>query len=80
MKVVSRRFNVGDRIRIDIPDKSDPDHNRLHGKHGEITDVLEDDADEETGDPRDSSIYRVRLTNDEEVDLRWRDLRPPLKD
>lgn len=72
-------FAVGDRVRVDIADERDPDFDRLHGQHGEITNVMEDDAGEETGDPRDSAIYRVNLRNGGEVDLRWRDLRPPIE-
>jgi len=74
------KVNEGDRVRVDIPDESDLDHERLHGRHGRVMDVLEDDAGEETGDPRDSQLYRIRLDDGSEVDLRWRDLRPPIKD
>ncbi len=71
-----RRFEQGDRVRVDIPDETDPDHDRLHGKHGTVIEVFEDDAGEETGDPRDSHLFDVQL-NDESVEqLRWRDLRP----
>jgi len=63
-------------VRVDIPDETDPDHDRLHGKHGTVIEVFEDDAGEETGDPRDSHLFDVQL-NDESVEqLRWRDLRP----
>jgi hypothetical protein len=72
-----KRFNVGDEVRIDIPEKNDPDFERLHGCHGTVSEVLEDDAGFETGDPRDSVLYRVELVvSGEVVDLRWRDLRP----
>lgn len=67
--------NVGNRIRVDIPDKTDRDHH-LHSQHGEITEIIEDDAGETTGDPRDSTLYRVQLDDGGTVDLRWRDLRP----
>jgi hypothetical protein len=70
-------FGVEDEVRIDIPDTTDPDFDRLHGESGEIVEVLEDDAGAETGDGRDSVIYRVALAGDGEVvDVRWRDLRP----
>ena len=71
------RFDVGDCVRIDIPDETDPDHDRLHGCRGKITAILEDDAGEVTGDIRDTVLYRVQLENGTEVDVRWRDLRPP---
>lgn len=67
----------GTRVRVDIPDETDPDHH-LHGAHGVITAIIEDDAGTETGDSRDSRIYRVRLDDGNEIDFRWRDLRPPL--
>lgn len=71
-----KRFQEGDRIRVDIPDKDDPDHDRLHRKRGTIVEILEDDAEKETGDPRDSHIFRVEMDNDGVEHLRWRDLRP----
>jgi len=71
-----RRFEVGDRIRVDIPDMDDPDHERLHRKQGTIVEILEDDADKETGDPRDSYLFSIEMDNGEVEHLRWRDLRP----
>lgn len=44
-----RTLQVGDQVRIDIPNKSDPDHDRLHRKHGTIIDKIEDNAGYETG-------------------------------
>jgi hypothetical protein len=71
-----REFEVGERVRIDIPDETDPDHERLHRNHGTVAEVLEDDAGQETGDPRDSYLYTVELDNGTLEHLRWRDLRP----
>jgi ribosomal protein L21E len=71
-----RRFEVGDRVRIDIPDKGDPDHSRLHGCRGTIVAILEDDAGRETGDDRDSYLFEVELERGDSEHLRWRDLRP----
>lgn len=74
------RFDPGDRVRIDIPDESDPDHQQYHGTHGEIVDIYEDNVDQFTGDERDSCVYRVTLNgSDDIVDFRWRDLRPPIE-
>lgn len=67
-----------DRVRIDIPDETDPDHGN-HEKHGTVVDVLIDDAGRETGDPRDSHLYRVRLESGETLDVRSRDVRPPIQ-
>jgi hypothetical protein len=70
---------AGERVRIDIPDEADPDHG-LHGEHGRIVEILQDDAGAETGDERDSAIYRVRTDEGDTADVRWRDLRPPLEE
>jgi len=71
-----RRFEVGDRVRIDIPDKDDPDYERLHRKHGTIVEIFEDDAGQETGDSRDSHLFSVEIGDGTTEHLRWRDLRP----
>lgn len=69
-------FSEGDRVRIDIPDQTDPDH-RYHGKNGEVVTIIPDDAGDETGDPQDSGVYRVDLDTGDTIDVRARDLRPP---
>ena len=71
------QFEAGDRVCIDIPDETDPDYSRLHGRHGEIIAILEDDAGAVTGDDRDAVLYRVQLDDGTKTDVRWRDLRPP---
>jgi ribosomal protein L21E len=72
------RFTEGDRVRVDIPDETDPDHDAYHGVHGTVVDVLEDDAGVVTGDEREDSIFRVKLDSGEMMDFRQADLRPPL--
>jgi len=69
------RFTEGDKVRVDIPDKDDPDF-EYHRSTGEVIDVIEDDVGEVTGDERDNALYRVELESGVELDLRWRDLRP----
>nr|WP_245835454.1 hypothetical protein [Natronolimnobius baerhuensis] len=76
--LIMQRFSTGDRVRIDIPEEIDPDHKQYHGKHGQIIEVLIDEADSITNDTRDSYLYRVALDSGEEADFRWRDLRPPI--
>ena len=71
------RYTEGDRVRVDIPDETDPDHERYHGREGTVTAVLSDNAGAVTGDERDSTLFRVELDSGETADLRWRDLRPP---
>lgn len=71
-----KRYSKGDEVRIDIPDETDPDFRRYHGKHGQVINILGDDAGRETGDERDSILYRVELDSGERMDFRWRDLRP----
>lgn len=69
-------FCPGDRIRVDIPDERDLDFEAFHGRHGEVIKVFADDGSAETGDERDEVLYRVRLDDGEQMDFRWRDLRP----
>lgn len=71
-----QRFTEGDRVRIDIPNERDPDHDRFHGVHGRVVMKLKDDASGETGDPRDDTIFRIELDTGETADFRWRDVRP----
>ena len=73
-----QRFAEGDRVRVDIPDETDPDHESYHGEHGRVITVLTDDADSVTDNKRDTRLYRVALDTGEEADFRWRDLRPPV--
>jgi len=72
-----QRFAEGDRVRVDIPDETDPDHERYHGVQGTVVAVLVDDAGQTTGDERDSLLFRVQLEEGGVEDFRWRDLRPP---
>jgi ribosomal protein L21E len=71
-------LDVGDRVRIDIPDVTDPDYEEYHGRHGVIVRVQTDDAGSVTEDARDDHLYRGELDDGNRVDFRWRDLRPPL--
>ena len=73
---VMQRFEVGDRVRIDIPDEDDPDFDRLHDHFGTVIGVWRDDADDATGDERDRYLYQVELMDGGTASLRWRDLRP----
>jgi len=73
--MTDHQYEEGDRVRIDIPDKTDPDYDRLHGRYGEIIAILEDDAGFVTGDTRDAVLYRVQLEDGTKTDVRWRDLR-----
>ena len=68
-------FEVGDQVRVDIPDETDPDF-EVHGAHGEIVDIIEDSAGIVTGDEQDDGIYRIELGNGCTVDLRHHDIRP----
>ena len=75
-----KQFAEGDHVRVDIPDTTDPDFDRYHGSHGEVQEVLEDDAGNLTGDAEDGLIYRVKLGSGEIADFRQRDLRSPLSE
>jgi ribosomal protein L21E len=72
-------FEEGELVRVDIPDETDPDHNQFHGEHGTVVEIIQDDVGAVTGDDRDSVLYRVELDGGETIDLRWRDLRPPIE-
>jgi ribosomal protein L21E len=65
-----QRFSKGDRVRVDIPDETDPDHQEYHGKHGEVVAVLSDDADSLTAEERDAQLYRVAFDSGEAADFR----------
>ena len=71
-----RRFDVGDWVRIDIPDTDDPDFDRYHGQTGKIVEMIEDDAGDTTGDDRDSYLFEVEFEDGDNTHFRWRDLRP----
>ncbi|QKY22108.1 hypothetical protein B4589_017010 (plasmid) [Halolamina sp. CBA1230] len=73
---MTKRFDTGDRVRIDIPDETDPDHDRLHGCRGTVVNIISDDAGAVTDDEREGYLFRVELEDGETVDVRWRDLRP----
>jgi len=73
------QYDAGDRVRIDIPDETDPDHEQYHGEHGQIADILEDEAGTLTGDERGSTIYRVAFSTGGGIDLRHQSIRPPIE-
>lgn len=70
--------DVGDRVRIDIPDETDPDHH-YHGEHGTVKEIIHDDAALVTGDTDDSQLIRIDLDQAGTIDLRHRDIRPPIQ-
>jgi len=72
-----QRFSEGDRVHVDIPDETDPDHERYHGVRGTVVAIINDDAGRATGDERDSLLFRVELEEGSMEDFRWHDLRPP---
>lgn len=57
---------VGNRVRIDISDPTDPDFDRFHRRHGTVVRILNDDARRATGNPRDSQLYRIELDDGHE--------------
>ena len=75
MSWMMEAFQEGDRVRVDIPDRDDPDFDEFHDRVGTIVDVSSDDAGKYTGDERDSVLYRVEFEDGEVMDFRWRDLR-----
>jgi hypothetical protein len=51
------QYDVGDRVRTDIPDETDPDHEQYHGEHGHTADILKNGAGSLTGKEQDLIIY-----------------------
>jgi hypothetical protein len=51
-------YQIGEDIRVDIPDPSDPDHH-YHAEVGTIVEVVEDDLGSLTGTPQDSYLYTI---------------------
>ena len=80
MSTLMRRFEVGDCVRVDIPDRDDPDFDRYHGRTGEVVEVIEDEAGQATGDERDSYLFGVEFEGGNTDHFRWRDLRPNPKE
>ncbi|MFB6361338.1 MAG: hypothetical protein ABEH59_08460 [Halobacteriales archaeon] len=76
-QVRNETFDVGDRVRIDIPDETHPDH-PYHGKNGEViaTIPVAETADA-TADQRGRQ-FRVALDVGGVVDVRPYFLRPPI--
>jgi len=74
-----RDWSEGDRVRIDIPDETDPDHEQYHGEHGTVAETITDEAHVVTGESREGQIFRVKLDSGEIADFRFRDLRPPVE-
>lgn len=70
-------LGIGSRVRVDIPDETDPDHH-LHGEHGLLVRVIEDAAGNVTGAEKDNNLYRIKLDRGDKVDVRARDIRPPI--
>ena len=59
-------------MRVDIPDETDADY-RVHGLHGEVIEIVEDDAGDVTDDERDAVSYWVAMETGETIHFRWRD-------
>ncbi|MFB6353582.1 MAG: hypothetical protein ABEJ92_05795 [Halobacteriales archaeon] len=65
-------FDVGDRVRIDVPDETRPEHQH-HGKNGEVIAFIP------AGDrPDGAGRVRVELDTGGTVDVGPQDLRPPI--
>ena len=68
-----QRFATGDRVRVDIPDETHPDHRRHHGRHGRIIAVIPEDAADE-----EERKYRVDFDTEGYADFPHWFLRPPI--
>lgn len=73
-----RPLGLGARCRIDIPDETNANYG-LHGQHGVVVNIIEGGSENETRYKFNGKLYRVKLKEEERtVDLRARDLRPPI--
>ena len=72
-------FSEGDRVRVDIPDETDVDHQQYHGQHGTIVSTLSDGIGEISQDEQEACLYRVEFESGQTMDFRRRDLRPPIE-
>jgi hypothetical protein len=72
-QVRDQTFDVGDRVRIDIPDETHPDHPH-HGKNGEIIAEIPGDSRNDRGGRQ----LRVALDIGDVVDVRPFEVRPPI--
>lgn len=72
-------YHAGNRVRIDIPDATNRNHDQYHGKHGQIVEILKDESDTLTVDQRDSIIYQIQLSDGEKIDVRHHAIRPPIE-
>lgn len=64
------RLERGTKVRVDIPDKDDPDFEQYHRRCGTIVTTVEDNAGELTRDERDNALYRVDFDDDTTQDFR----------
>lgn len=72
----SQTYAVGDRVRIDIPDETHPNH-KHHGRNGEIIAVISGAHQSGMGGLQ-SGRYRVELDTGGAVDVEAHYLRPPI--
>lgn len=72
-------YHAGDRVKIDLPNESNPNHDPYHEEHGTIVDSLEDDSNTLGGDEQDSNIYRIHLDAGEKLEIRHLVIRPPIQ-
>ena len=70
------KLEQGTEVRVDIPDRDDPDFDAYHRRCGTVIERLTDNASELTGDDRDDVLYRVEFDDGKRQDFRWRNLRP----
>ena len=74
----ARRWSRGDRVRVDIPDESDPRHRRHHGRHGRVIAIIQRTSPDAASDDPGWIKYRVEFDDGGYADLHWYDLRPPI--
>lgn len=59
-----------DRAKVEVLNKIDLNHGKIHTEHKTTTETIEDDAGEVTGDNRDSRFLRIKFEDGETLNLR----------
>lgn len=72
--MTNSQFARGDRIRANLRYTTDLGHEKEHGRIGEVVEIFEDNASEQTDDNRDAMLLRLKFEITDVFDFRWRDL------
>ncbi len=72
------QFSIGEEVRIDIPDKTDPDFEEYHGRSGQVVNIFRDNLRMATERSSDGFLYTIRFDDGTTQSFREKDLRPTI--